>query len=249
MPDTDGLSGRQRLLRALLRPSRGQVVVAVLLSVLAFAAVTQVRATHVDEAEFAGYREQDLIDVLSALAGTSERAEAEIQRLERTRDDLLSDSDSRKAALKQAREEADALAILAGLVEVHGPGLRIVIEEETDTVSAQTLLDMVQELRTAGAEAIQVDGRVRLVAQSAFAPLAPGRSGVVIDGQELEPPYVFDVIGDPHNLEGALSFPNGPQDQVGDEGGTMEVQEFTSLEITAVREPTDPEYAAPATGQ
>jgi uncharacterized protein YlxW (UPF0749 family) len=247
MPDPDGLSGRQRLLRALLRPSRGQVVVAVLLSVLAFAAVTQVRATHVDEAEFAGYREQDLIDVLSALAGTSQRAEAEIQRLERTRDDLLSDSDRRKAALTQAREEADTLRILAGLVPVSGPGLRIVIEEETDTVSAQTLLDMVQELRTAGAEAIQVDGRVRLVAQSAFAP-ADG-SGIVIDGQELEAPYVFDVIGDPHNLEGALSFPNGPQDQVRNEGGTTEVEEFTSLEITAVREPTEPEYAAPATGQ
>lgn len=251
MPDPDDapLSGRQRLLRALLRPSRGQVVVAVLLSVLAFAAVTQVRATHVDEAEFAGYREQDLIDVLSALAGTTQRAEAEIQRLERTRDDLLSDSDRRKAALTQAREEAETLRILAGLVPVTGPGLRIVIGEESGTVSAQTLLDMVQELRTAGAEAIQVDGRVRLVAQSAFAPAPGGGSGIVIDRQELEAPYVFDVIGDPHNLEGALTFPNGPRKQVDNEGGTVDVEEFTSLEITAVRDVGDPEYAAPATEQ
>lgn len=243
------LSGRQRLLRALLRPSRGQVVVAVLLSVLAFAAVTQVRATHVDEAEFESYREQDLIDVLSGLAGTTQRAEAEIKRLERTRDDLLSDSDRRKAALTQAREEADTLRILAGQVPVAGPGLRIVIEEETDTVSAQTLLDMVQELRTAGAEAIQVDGRVRLVAQSAFAPASSGGSGVVIDGQELEAPYVFDVIGDPHNLEGALTFPNGPRKQVDREGGTMAYEEFSRLEITAVRQPTEPEYVAPADEQ
>lgn len=249
-PEDTGTAGRQRLVRALLRPSRGQLVVGVLLCVLAFAAVTQVRATQVDEAELKGYREQDLVTVLSGLAGTSQRAEAEIRRLENTRDDLLSDTDRRQAALTQAREEADALRILAGLVPVTGPGVRVVIEEETGTVSAETLLDMVQELRTGGAEAIQVDGRVRLVAQSSFAPIGDeGESGVVIDGVELEPPYVFDVIGEPHNLQSALNFPNGPHRQVTDDGGTMSIEQSTSLEITAVREPEEPEYAAPASGQ
>lgn len=246
-PSGRAASGRQRLLRALTRPSRSQVVVAILLGVLAFAAIIQVRTTQVDEAAYAGYREQDLIDVLTGLSGTSQRARDEIRRLERTRDDLLSDSDRRQAALRQARAEADALQILAGQVPVSGPGLRITVEEETSTVSAETLLDMVQELRTGSAEAIQVDGQVRLVAQSSF---SQGVGGIIIDGQQLEPPYVFDVIGDPHSLEGALTFPLGPRYQVEQiDGGKLTFEDPGRLEITAVREPADPEYARPPSGQ
>lgn len=239
-------TGRDRLVRALTRPSRGQAVVAVLLGVLAFGGITQVRSTSVDEAGLRGYREQDLVDLLSGLAGTSERAEREIRRLERTRDDLLSDSDRRQAALDQARTEADTLRILAGLVPVRGPGLRITITEESGTVSAATLLDMVQELRTGGAEAIQVDGQVRVVAQSAF---APGEGGIRIDGTQLEAPYVVDVIGDPNNLAGALTFPLGPRYQVENDGGTLTYEKPASLEIRAVRDPEEPEYAGAATGQ
>ena len=62
--------------------------------VVGFAAVTQVRANEVDDT-YAGLREQDLIDVLNGLAGTTQRAEAEIARLESTRDDLLSSTDAR----------------------------------------------------------------------------------------------------------------------------------------------------------
>ena len=79
-------TGRQRLLAALKRPARAQVVVAILLAAVGFSAVTQVRANEVDNT-YAGYREQDLIDVLNGLAGTTQRAESEIARLEATRDE------------------------------------------------------------------------------------------------------------------------------------------------------------------
>ena len=47
-----------------------------LLALVGFAAVTQVRSNQVDDT-YAGLREQDLIDILNGLAGTSQRAEAE----------------------------------------------------------------------------------------------------------------------------------------------------------------------------
>jgi uncharacterized protein YlxW (UPF0749 family) len=158
-------SGRQRLLTALKRPARAQAVVAVLLAVVGFAAVTQVRANEVDNT-YAGLREQDLIDVLNGLAGTTQRAETEISRLETTREGLQSSTDSRQAALAQAQDRSDTLAILAGLVPVTGPGIRITVKEMTGEVGIGSMLDTLQELRTAGAEAIQINGQVRLVAQS-----------------------------------------------------------------------------------
>ena len=133
-------------------------MVAVLLAALGFAAVTQVRSNG-DDNTYAGYREQDLIDLLSGLAGASERSESEISRLETTLADLQSSTRSREAALAQAQKEAETLNILAGLVAVSGPGVRITIDDPDGSVGIDLLLDAIQELRTAGAEAMQFNGR------------------------------------------------------------------------------------------
>ena len=60
-------SGRQRLRDSLLKPGRPQVVVAVLLAIVGFALMTQVRANQQD-ATFQGLRDQDLRTRLSAAA-------------------------------------------------------------------------------------------------------------------------------------------------------------------------------------
>ncbi len=237
--------GRSRLLKALRRPARSQLVVAVILAVVGFAVVTQVRATDVDD-DFAGLRQQDLIDILSGLAGTTQRAEDEISRLEQTRDDLRSDSSRRRAALEQAESEAQTLSILAGQVPVTGPGIRITIKEVDGQISIATLLDVVQEVRTVSAEAIQFNGRVRVVAETSFESV---EGGIEVDGTRLEAPYVIDVIGEPNVLEKAIVFADGPRAQVREDGGELEVETLTSLDIESVREPVQPEYAEPQTGQ
>jgi uncharacterized protein YlxW (UPF0749 family) len=244
-PPAGAPSGRERLLEALRRPARAQLVVAVLLAVVGFSAVTQVRANEVDNT-YAGLREQDLIDVLNGLAGTTQRAETEISRLETTRRDLQSSTDSRQAALAQAQERSDTLAILAGLVPVTGPGIRITVKEVTGEVELGSMLDTIQELRTAGAEAIQINGQVRLIAQSAFEDAV---GGLTVDGELLTAPFVIDVIGEPHTLAGSLSFPRGPADQLEDDGAELEVEELTSLDIESVVDPRQPQYAEPDAGQ
>jgi uncharacterized protein YlxW (UPF0749 family) len=232
-------SGRQRLLDAMTRPSRAQVVVAVLLAIVGFAAVTQVRAYEVDDT-YSAYSEQALIDVLNGLAGTSQRAQAEITRLERTRDELRSATSQRQAALDQARDRADTLEILAGTVPVTGPGIRITIDENAGPVAIGSLLDTVQELRTAGAEAMQFNGEVRVVAQTAF---EDGVGGITVDGTLLSPPYVIDVIGEPNTLIGGMVFADGPKQQLEDDGATVEIMEFQTIDIESVVAPARSEFA------
>jgi len=245
MPDEKPVSGRERLLRALFQPSRRQVVVAILLALVGFAAVTQVRSTGADDT-YSALREQDLIDVLNGLAGTTQRSESEIIRLQRTRDELQSDTSRRQAALEQAQGEVDTLNILAGLVPVTGPGIRITIAELDGTVEVASLIDTVQELRTAGAEAMQFNGQVRIIAQSSFTDDVGGLS---VDGVALQSPYVIDVIGDPDVLAGAMSFALGPKAKLETDGADLEVQKLTSLDIEAIRSPVQPEYAVPDAGQ
>ena len=244
-PRAEEPSGRARLRKAMRTPSRGQAVVGVLLMVVGFASITQVHSNEVDNT-YAGYREQDLIDVLSGLAGTTQRAQTEIARLESTRRNLQSRTDARQAAVAQAQERADTLAILAGLVPVTGPGVRITVTPGDAPVDIDTMLDTVQELRAAGAEAMQFGGRVRVVAQTAFED-APG--GMIVDDTLLQPPYVLDVIGDPHTLAGAMSFRAGPTSSFEDDGATVQVDQLDSLDITSIHPRERPRYASPAPAQ
>ena len=237
-PDPD--PGRGRLWRAMVRPTRGQLIVAVLLAVVGFAGVAQVRTNTVDDT-YAGLREQDLIDILDGLAGTTQRAQAEIQRLEETRDDLLSETRSREAALEAARNEVDTLSIIAGTVAVTGPGVRITIKEVAGHVRVEPFIDTVQALRSAGAEAIQVNGSVRVVASTSFQDVD---GGIRVGGQVLKPPFVVDVIGSPEALGAALLFPDGPADQFAEDGiAELTYDELTSLDIESVHEPTPPVVA------
>jgi uncharacterized protein YlxW (UPF0749 family) len=249
MPDTEPTpdpaptpSGRGRILDALRRPSRQQAVVGVLLAVFGFAFVTQVTSFGVDDT-YSGYRQQALIDVLDGLAGTTRRTEAEIARLEQTREDLRTDSSAEQAALEEARRETEDLQILAGVVPVTGPGIRVTITEDTGQVDIDSLLDTVQEMRTAFAEAMQFNGQVRVVAQTSF---EDGPGGIYVDGTLLEPPYVLDVIGDPHTLHGGLTFPEGPIDQLRLDGAEVEVEELDSLDIESTVDPARLEYAQPS---
>ncbi len=238
--------GRDRLREAFSRPSRRQAVVAVLLAVLGFAFVVQVRDTAANDT-YAGVRESDLIQVLNGLTGTAERARREVERLETRRDDLQDEDSARAAALDEAEKRVRSLNIIAGLVPVSGPGLRVTITETTSRVSVGSLLDTVQELRTAGAEAMELNDSIRLGADSSFEDAV---GGIELDDQLLESPYVLEVIGDPYILRAALTFSTGPLETLqGLDGATVTIKDLESVEVTSVRDGARPEYAETATGQ
>lgn len=237
---------RDRLRQALFsRPSRAQAVVGVLLACVGFAAVTQVRSNQTDDG-FSGLRQSDLISAFDGLAASTERAESEIDRLIERRDELRDSTTNRRAALEEAREREAVLRILAGTVPTTGPGIRITITDQAGAVSASIILDLVQELRSSGAEAMEVNDRVRVVAQTAVEDSA---AGVTVGGQVVEPPYVIDVIGEPGALEGALPFPDGPMERVEEAGGSLTAERLDEVLIESVVELENPDFASPADDQ
>lgn len=240
--------GRARLREALRRPSsRGQATVAVLLAVLGFAAVTQVKANDKDD-QYVGARQGDLVQYINNLSLASQRTEAEIARLEQTRDALRSDTRSRRTAVERAQQQADTLGIMAGTVPVVGSGVRVTVADEKGGVGSNQLLEGLEELRDAGAEAIELNNRVRVVAQSSLKDVD---GGVLVDGKVLRAPYVIEAIGSPHDLATALDFKGGFIDEVQrpDVDGRVETQETDKVEISTVVEPAAPQYAKPgATG-
>ena len=171
-------TGVDRLRRSFFRPSRGQAVVAVLVGVLAFAAVTQVRLAGQDDT-YANLREAELIQALNGLQAASRKAERDIADLEATRDQLRSSTQRRTTALEQAQKEVQTLGVLAGTVPASGPGIQVTVDDPKGDLSLNHLLDGIEELRNAGVEAIEINDRVRVIAQTSF---EDDPDGVRVDG-------------------------------------------------------------------
>ena len=238
-------SGLERLRRAFFSPSRGQVVVAVLVAVLAFAAVTQARLNDRDDT-YAGLRQDELIQALNGLQAASRKAERDISELKSTRDRLSNSTERRTTALEQARKEVRTLGVLAGTVPATGPGIRITVEDPQSKLSLNHLLDGIEELRNAGVEAIEINDRVRVVAQTSF---DDDPEGIRVDGVLLKPPYVIDAIGNPDTLAGALGFQDGFSDDVEAADGSVSVKKSDRIKVTVTRTPSRPRYAEPVPGQ
>jgi uncharacterized protein YlxW (UPF0749 family) len=242
-PETDLVDGRTRLLAALRRPgSRGQAVAALLLAALGFAAVTQVQANGKEDA-YVGARQGDLIQYINSLSLASDRAETQINQLQATRQSLGNDTEARRTALARARKQADTLGILAGTLPAAGPGVRVTVSDRSTGVGTNQLIDGLQELRDAGAEVIELNDTVRVVAQTSLQDTTGG--GVLVDGTRLRPPYVIDAIGDPQTLATALDFTGGFISEVKGVGGTVAVTRLPEVEITSVRTAPAPKYAEP----
>ena len=232
---------RARILRSFSRPSGSQVLGAVLVGLLTFAGVTQVRL-YGESDTYAGLRQSDLVQALSGLQAAQTKADDEISRLTKTRDRLRNSSDKRTTALEQATRELNTLGILAGTLPAVGPGIRIVVTDTRGQYRVNHLLDGIEELRDAGAEAIEINQKVRVVAQTSF---ADGEGGIEVDGQLLTAPYTLDVIGDPDTLSRALDFPGGFKDDVTLDQGTTKVTKLSKVHIDATRMPAKPAYAQP----
>ena len=244
-PDPPGRSGMQRLRRSFFRPSRGQAVVAVLVGVLAFAAVTQVRLAGEDDT-YSNLRESELIQTLNGLQAATRKAERDIDELEATRDQLRSSTQRRTTALEQAQEEVRTLGVLAGTVPASGPGIRITVEDPRGNLSLNHLLDGIEELRNAGVEAIEINDRARVIAQTSF---EDDPEGVRVDGLVLKAPYVIDAIGNPDTLAGALQFQDGFIDDVQRDNGSVTIKKADRVDVTVTRTPVRPRYAEPVPGQ
>lgn len=238
--------------RGVLRRGRSQLVFgalgALLCLLLGIAIVTQVRQNDSgDSLETA--RPADLLVLLDSLQQREAALNTEVADLQRTLAALAASGSSDQAAIENARARLAALSILIGTVPATGPGVTLSITDAAAGVAPETLLDVINELRNAGAEAMEVQGgagdpkpAVR-VGVDTWVMGAPG--ALEIDGQILNPPYTVVAIGDPPTLAAAMNIPGGAMDSVERVGGTMVVQQSDRVDVTALRQPKARQYAQP----
>ncbi len=214
---------------------------------LGVAIVTQVRQNESgDSLETA--RPADLLVLLDSLQQREASLNTEVADLRRTLQELQASGSSDQAAIENAQARLAALSIQIGTVAATGPGVTLTITDTGPGVSAETMLDVINELRAAGAEAIEIRGggdqqtAVRVGVDTWIAG-TPGE--LIFDDVTVRPPYSVLAIGDPPTLAAAMNIPGGAMDSVKRVGGTMVIQQAEQVDVTALRQPKPRQYAQP----
>ncbi|MEU0549671.1 DUF881 domain-containing protein [Micromonospora sp. NPDC005979] len=232
LPAAPEVTGRSRW-------SAAGVMIAVLLALLGFTLVVQLKTTSTDPT-LGATRQEDLVRILSDLDARESRLQQDIRALEDSQRQLASGEQGRQAALDEATRRADELGILAGTLPAVGPGLTVQFSSGVKPITANRVLDAVQELRGAGAEAMQISGgdraTVRVIASTYF---LDGENGsLMVEGRRLTGPYTITVIGDPATMRTALNIPGGVVASVRGDGGNVTFGEREVAEVSALHVPT-----------
>ncbi|MCS6861418.1 MAG: DUF881 domain-containing protein [Abditibacteriales bacterium] len=152
----------------------------------------------------------------------AERLKQANESLQAKLNNLLAASEQESKQAKILATELEKVKMAMGLMPVKGRGLLVTlndnpkmpkdappIEKDLYLVHDWQILQVVNELRSAGAEAIAVNGR-RLGVNSYVRCV-----GLVIrvDDVRIGAPYKIEAIGDPEALRGALEAPGGILDE------------------------------------
>ncbi|WP_189944143.1 DUF881 domain-containing protein [Streptomyces aurantiogriseus] len=199
----EGAGGMPKTLRAKLGLAAGLVLAALVVTV--GAAQARIAAPVVAK------EREDLIDRIDRETEAADKLESTVDEL---RDDV---SARQREALRESGggDQAELVGILAGAVEVHGPGIKLVVDDakeastggdsdpretsgfsDTGRVRDRDLQRVVNGLWASGAEAVSINGQ-RLTALSA---IRAAGDAILVDNKPLVPPYTVLAVGDGKNL-------------------------------------------------
>ncbi|MER6998920.1 DUF881 domain-containing protein [Streptomyces sp. NPDC000410] len=156
---------------------------------------------------------EELIDRIEAETSAADELEAEVEQL---RDEV--GERQRKALEKHGGDQGELVALLSGATELHGPGIKLVIDDaegtegggdgpregsgfaDTGRVRDRDMQRVVNGLWQSGAEAVAINGQ-RLTALSA---IRAAGDAILVDNKPLVPPYTVLAVGDGKKLSTAF---------------------------------------------
>ncbi|KOU36303.1 membrane protein [Streptomyces sp. WM6378] len=198
----EGDAGMPRTLKAKLGLAAGLVLAALVVTVGA----AQARIT----APVVAKERQELINRVESETKAADKLQSDVDGLRTEVGDQ-----QRKALEKHGGDQGELVALLSGATEVHGPGVKLVVDDAKDTAQGDgsqprestTFADtgrvrdrdmqrVVNGLWQSGAEAIAINGQ-RL---TSFSAIRAAGDAILVDNRPLVPPYTVLAVGDGKKL-------------------------------------------------
>jgi uncharacterized protein YlxW (UPF0749 family) len=190
-----------------------QVTLAVALLGLGFLIAIQL-GTEGPRIRYSSSERPPLLETANELRAAQEQLEARILELRAQIGDAEASAAGNDELVRRLNDELRDARLVAGLVELEGPGLVVRLDDSTQPVppdvaaadylvSANDLRDVLTELWLAGAEAISVNSE-RIVVGTALTDIG---SSVLVNSSYLQPPYDISVVGPPELYDRLTTAP------------------------------------------
>lgn len=178
-----------------------QLAIAAVAVVLGFLVVLQIRAQGSGN-ELAARSAQELTLLVANLNERNDQLRTEIATLEAEQRDLENAKARGESSLGELGRDLRRLRAWAGLDPVTGPGVRVTV---LGPITGEGVMELVNELRNAGAEAMAIED-VRVVPGTV---VAGPEGGISVENSVLPDPFTIEAIGSSETLTGSLTRAGG----------------------------------------
>lgn len=172
-----------------------------------------------------------------------DKVQYQYEKLRAEYDRMINNATTDQQLRNELKKVIDDLRVRAGSTAVTGPGIVIIIDDTK--LSSQNppdininpllthdvdLLQVVNELRSAGAEAISLNDQ-RVAGTTAIRCVGPA---IKVNDHPVSAPFVVRAIGKPDVLYGAVNLPYGILDQLRQMNTRVEVSKREKITMPAI---------------
>lgn len=199
--------------------------------------------------------ENELRDEITQWKDVYAAATAKINELNAKISEYQNSASKEDQAVAVIKSELDRVNIFAGLVPVKGQGIMVILDDtkalekiandigyydpNTYIIHDSDLVMIVNELLSAGAEAVSINGQ-RITGNTEIRCTGPQ---VLINGIRMVAPFEISAIGEATTLQGALSLRGGIIDSVKSANIEVKIEKQDEMIIPAYEKAISYQYA------
>lgn len=194
----------------------------------------------VNETDIENLRESELSEQVSTWKSKYEEISEELKETNSKILEYTTKINDNEEASEVLEKELERSRLLLGTTDVIGDGIVVTISDGERKVTSTDLIELINDLWFAGAEAISVNG-TRVVSMTEFVDVA--EYIIMKPSQRIVSPYVIKVIGDQTYLTSTLSLKNsGFIDVQNNNGKKVTMEQQRNIKISAYSEDLETKY-------
>lgn len=189
------------------------VPLTILFTVLGFLLAQELQMQNALSVVHTDERSEVLISLITNLEAETASLEEQLTNLRTETEKIISHSSTGESQLPELQNQLGKYQMQAGLTALEGPGIRVSLDDNAAGLAAaptedanryivhyEKILNIINDLRSAGAEAISVNGQ-RIVTSSEIRCVG---NVILVNTTRLAPPFEISAIGEPGALEKAI---------------------------------------------
>lgn len=203
------LNSRGDILKGKITLSISIGLVALILTMVIFTQFKTVEETDITAIEV--MRETELREELTNWKTKYEEVQTKLEEREQRIEEYRQELNNNQNAMQLLEDEVKEAEGYLGLTTVQGEGIEVTLSDNEEAlIEYWDLLSLVNELTSAGAEAISINDE-RIVSTTEIVPV--NYSIIFVNSKKISGPYVVKAIGDKKYLESALTIKGGYLDE------------------------------------